>query len=475
MQRGQSPIILIEFNELVPALMEQFMAAGHLPHFQRFFDESHVYTTDAEEEGENLNPWVQWVTIHTGLSASEHGVTRLSDGHRLETQAVWDILSEAGRRVWVCGSMNARYDRPLNGMLVPDPWSVGLSPYPEHVFDAYYNLVRFIVQEYTNPGVRLVKSDALKFIGFMLTHGLSLGTIRSVLRQLLSERRNHDSWKRAVILDLFQWDLFQYYYHKRPVDFATFFLNSTAHFQHSYWRHMDPEQFSVKPSREEIDQYGGAILYGYQRMDELIGRFLKLAGRDTTLIFCTGLSQQPYLKKEATGGRHYYRIHGPHVFQKWLEVEPVFEYSPVMSDQAILRFGTADEALRVEQRLGSYRLFDRPAFHMSVQGADLMVQCNYGGVVAPGTVLIDESSSRTVPFFEIFYSMDVVKSGFHHPDGMLWVRYPDRTHVIHEDKVSIRSIAPAVLELFDLPRPDYMTSPSFLQHRSPKVVAGHLA
>jgi hypothetical protein len=210
-------------------------------------------------------------------------------------------------------------------------------------------------------------------------------------------------------------------------------------------------------------------------MDELIGRFLKLAGRDTTLIFCTGLSQQPYLKKEATGGRHYYRIHGPHVFQKWLEVEPVFEYSPVMSDQAILRFGTADEALRVEQRLGSYRLFDRPAFHMSVQGADLMVQCNYGGVVAPGTVLIDESSSRTVPFFEIFYSMDVVKSGFHHPDGMLWVRYPDRTHVIHEDKVSIRSIAPAVLELFDLPRPDYMTSPSFLQHRSPKVVAGHLA
>ena len=130
MQRTHSPVILIEFNELVPALMQRFMAAGHLPNFQRFYNEAHIYTTDAEEEGENLNPWVQWVTIHSGLSASEHGVTRLSDGHRLETKAVWDILSEAGYRVWVCGSMNARYDRPLNGMLVPDPWSIGLSPYP---------------------------------------------------------------------------------------------------------------------------------------------------------------------------------------------------------------------------------------------------------------------------------------------------------------------------------------------------------
>ena len=344
MQRTKSPIILIEFNELTPWLMAQFMAAGHLPNFQRFYDESHIYTTDAEEEGENLNPWVQWVTVHSGLSASEHGVTRLSDGHRLETKAVWDILSEAGYRVWVCGSMNARYDRPLNGMLLPDPWSIGLSPYPEHDFDPYYNFVRYVVQEHTNPGARLSKFDAFKFLWFMLTHGLSPSTIRAVVAQLWSERRHHDSWKRAVILDLFQWDIFRHYYRKDRVDFSTFFLNSTAHFQHAYWRHMEPERFSVKPSKQEVDQYGNAILYGYQKMDELIGRFLKLAGQDATLIFCTGLSQQPYLKAESTGGRHYYRIIGPNVFHERLGIESEFEYNPVMSDQAILRFKGEDEA-----------------------------------------------------------------------------------------------------------------------------------
>lgn len=313
MHRNRGPVILIEFNELVPSLMQRFMAEGRLPNFQRFYNEAQVYTTDAEEEGENLNPWVQWVTIHSGLSASEHGVTRLSDGHRLGTKAVWDILSEADYRVWICGSMNAPYDRPLKGMLIPDPWSTGLSPYPERVFDPYYDVVRYIVQEHTNPGARLSKSDAFKFVWFMLTHGLSPSTVRSVIGQLSSERLRHDSWKRAVLLDLFQWDLFQHYYSKDQVDFATFFLNSTAHFQHAYWRHMEPEPFSVKPSQKEIDQYGNAILYGYERMDELICRFLKIAGEDATLIFCTGLSQQPYLKRESTGGRHYYRIHGSRI------------------------------------------------------------------------------------------------------------------------------------------------------------------
>jgi hypothetical protein len=366
--------------------------------------------------------------------------------------------------------MNARYDRPLNGMLVPDPWSIGLAPFPERTFDPYYNFVRFVVQEYTNPGARLSKSDALKFLWFMATHGLSPATGNAVLKQLWSERRRHDSWKRAVILDLFQWDLFRYYFHKRRPDFATFFINSTAHFQHSYWRHMAPEEFTVRPSQEEIDQYGGAILYGYQKMDELVGHFLKLVSDNGTLIFCTGLSQQPYLKREASGGRHYYRIRGPHVFRERLGVVAEFEYNPVMSDQAILRFPGKQEALEAEEQLRCYRLFDRPAFHTSVDQADLMVQCNYGGLVPDDTSLIHEPSGSRVPFFDIFYSMDVVKSGFHHPDGMLWVRFPDRRHAVHEEKVSLRSIASAMLSLFDVPRPDFMTCDSFLESRSPGLV-----
>src|SRR2546425_3654690 len=97
----QTRAISIEFNELCPNLMERFMKAGELPCFQRFYDEAEVFQTDAEESGELLEPWVQWVTVHTGLSAREHQVTTLSEGHKVGAPAVWDMLSSAGLRVWV--------------------------------------------------------------------------------------------------------------------------------------------------------------------------------------------------------------------------------------------------------------------------------------------------------------------------------------------------------------------------------------
>ena len=60
-------------------------------------------------------------------------------------------------------------------------------------------------------------------------------------------------------------------------DFSTFFLNSTAHYQHIYWRHMDPESFEVKPDPAERAIYEDAIPYGYRQMDRMCARFMELA------------------------------------------------------------------------------------------------------------------------------------------------------------------------------------------------------
>ena len=42
-----SRLILIEFNELCPSLLDRFMERDWLPNFQRFQDLSDAYTTDA--------------------------------------------------------------------------------------------------------------------------------------------------------------------------------------------------------------------------------------------------------------------------------------------------------------------------------------------------------------------------------------------------------------------------------------------
>ena len=60
-------VILLEFNELSPTLMNRFISQGHLPHFKRFSEESAIYLTEAAERAPYLDPWIQWVTVHTGL------------------------------------------------------------------------------------------------------------------------------------------------------------------------------------------------------------------------------------------------------------------------------------------------------------------------------------------------------------------------------------------------------------------------
>jgi hypothetical protein len=461
MSQRQS-VITIEFNELCPNLMKRFIAAGELPRFKRFYEESEIFETDAEESGELLNPWVQWVSVHTGLSASEHQVATLSEGHKVSARAVWDVLSSAGRRVWVCGSMNTRYDSPLNGCLLPDPWSTGTQPYPQDQFEGYLDYVRSAVQEHTSGGG---KGGMKSFLRYMLGHGLSASTILSVSRQLLSERLANTKWKRARVLDLFQWDLFRHFYKQLRPDFATFFLNSTAHFQHCYWRNMEPEKFQSRPSETEQKAYSKAILYGYKHMDGLIGRFMRLAGKDTTLIFCTALSQQPYLDHETAGGRHFYRLADKACLVKQLGLPETVVYEPVMAEQFYLRFPSEKELDQAEAKLVSYHV-KHPgvfpdertrAFFLTRKEGALMVQCRCTTHVPPeARITAPDNPDVSIPFYDVFYQVDTIKSGRHHPAGMLWIRHPDRRHQVRPNKVSIRSIAPTILQLFSLPAPFQM-------------------
>ena len=76
------PVLLLEFNELSPRLMDQLMAAGQLPNFKILHDESEVHVTGAVEKHPYLEPWIQWITVHCGLAtASPIGGPRMSGVH----------------------------------------------------------------------------------------------------------------------------------------------------------------------------------------------------------------------------------------------------------------------------------------------------------------------------------------------------------------------------------------------------------
>lgn len=446
-------MIIAEFNELSPVLMDKFIAAGKLPNFERLRGQSEVYITDAGEAQEDLEPWIQWITVHSGLPYAEHGIRHLGDGHKLEQKNIWDLLSDAGKRVWVCGSMNVNYRLPINGWVVPDPWMRSVKPHPEDELGPYYRFVSANVQEYTREDMPLSRGEQLAFLRFMATHGLSARTVTAIARQLFSERISDAHWKRAVILDKLQFDLFRSHWRRARPDFATFFLNSTAHFQHLYWRNMEPEHFKVKPAPGEQAVYEDAILYGYEQVDGICGRLLRLVDDDTVLVFATALSQQPCLTYDEAGGKHTYR---PRDFERFMQAigiaEPA-EVTPVMAEEFHLDFETEEAAREAETKLADVRYQDRPAIAVKREGTSLMCGCQIWQQLEPDATLRLDGAERTIPFFELFYRIDLVKSGMHHPEGMLWIRRPAREHREHRDRVPLTAVAPMILGMYGLEPP----------------------
>lgn len=448
-------VLVLEFNELTPSLMYKWMEAGLLPGFRRLHQEASCYVTDAEESGIRLEPWVQWVTAHSGLSSDEHGILDLDDGHRLRQPRIWDTASEAGRRVWICGSMNAgKHGDRLNGAIVPDPWASHLEPEPKEEFDAFFKLISSYVKEYSSDSVGLAVMDYVRFGQFMLTHGLSRKTVGKTIRQLASERGGRYKWKRAMILDRLLWDLFRSEWRRRRPHLSTLFLNSTAHLQHYHWRNMEPEAFSIQPADDEQAEYGDAILAGYQAMDEIVQEAFELIeGTSTSLVLLTALSQQPLAHYDEAGGKQVFKPRDAIELYRFAGGRDKVEYAPVMAEEYHLYFDNEMAAERGRMALATLRLdTGEPLMRLRREGHSLFAACAIITKPAQDARIRSARGDETRLFDEAFHAVGELKSGGHHPDGMFWIR-PTEDGLVgdHLERVSLRQVAPTLAELAGVP------------------------
>ena len=362
--------------------------------------------------------------------------------------------------------MNPRAAMPLNGYLLPDPWSTGVKPSPAHAFDDFYDFVKNAVQEHTTGSG---SGSAKSFLQYMLRHGISFSTVSKAIGQLVEEKLSKDNWKRAIILDQFLLDVFKYFYRRVQPDYSTFFLNSTAHFQHCFWRHMDPDSFSSKPSAAELKKYGKAIQTGYESMDEILGKLLKIVGQETSIVFATALSQQPYLKDEASGGRHYFRLRSAATLTSVFGIKGMAAFEEVMADQFIMRFPDMQSRDQAQSQLESFRLDCNDSFSngkpqlMNANPNDetsLMCQCRCTRGVPKNALITSNRLEGEHEFHDLFYEFSTLKGGCHHPDGILWIRHGESKPSEQPQRVSLRRVAPTILNLFDVPTPSYMSEPA---------------
>lgn len=450
-------VLMLELNELAPRLMDRFIDEGVLPNFARFRSESTVAITDPEEPQSGLNPWIQWVTVHTGASREAHGIEKLGEASKLELPTIGSVVGEAGGTAWLCGSMNLPAVAAGGGLYLPDPWNATERPSPADLED-FAAFVRANVQEHSNASATLSPKSVTRFAWHQLRHGLSPTTVRHTLDQLVSERRGRRGrWARASVLDRFQWDVFAWYWRRERPTFGTFFSNSTAHYQHVYWRNFDPEVFDAKPDDDEQRLYGEAVRHGYRQMDALVADAMSLADETgSTLMLCTALSQQPFVQADASGGKHVYRPHDFGELVDRLGLRDVDQIAPVMAEQFHLYFAGEAAAAAASARLGDCTVEGIPAFATRVVGTDVFTGCSIHHQLPPDAQL-RTPDGREHRFADLFYRSDTTKSGYHHPDGMWWVR--TGRHRVLDEPVSLRAVAPTILDLVGLDAPATMECP----------------
>ena len=191
-QRNQR-LILLEFNELCPHLVEQFMSEALLPNFKRLRDASETFITHTSEEV--LEPWIQWVTVHTGVPLSEHGIKDLDEAEKVKHSTFWDGLDKGN--VLLMSPMNVKFRRRNQSLFMPDPWAASQAPSEE--LEPFYKFIRAAVTSHARTD-RLDIKDAASAARFLLGHGLAFDTISAALSQLFAERsgRRDVKWRRAT-------------------------------------------------------------------------------------------------------------------------------------------------------------------------------------------------------------------------------------------------------------------------------------
>ena len=412
-------LILLEFNELCPHLVDRFIDEGSLPNFKRLRDASETFITHTNEEV--LEPWTQWVTVHTGVPFSVHGIKDLDEAEKVTHNTFWDGLAE--ENVLLMSPMNVKFRRRNQSLFMPDPWAASQVPSAE--LEPFYNFVRAAVNSHAHTD-RLDLKVAAKAMRFLLAHGLTVDTLAAAFKQLLTERlgRRDAKWRRATILDRLLWDVFAHFWRgPRQPRVGIFFSNATAHYQHKYWSHYDPSLFSLKPDAVEVETYGNVIRFGYQAHDRLIGKAMALAAGGTAIALCTALSQQPMLDYEVRGGKQMFLVKDFAALQTALGIRALARVEALMAEESWLHFATAADGADGYRKMSSAKTGDgRTLFKVrGFDGKSFVIGCGVFASEVDAQTTIVNAAGASMPFHEYFQPMKTVTTAKHHPDGLFWL------------------------------------------------------
>lgn len=396
-------LILLELNEVNFDYVLRYVQQGKLPGFARLLQQHDLVQTTSESRYEDIEPWIQWVTAHTGQTLAEHGIFRLGDARNGTAEQIWEYLEQRHQcSVVAMSPMNASNRTKRSSLFVPDPWTGGKVSGGKSVRELYESISRLVNDNATGDAGLM---DMLRIGLAVLRYGGRvswLSYLRLVARTLTGK------WRKALILDLLLTDVFIKHWDKEKPDFSSLFLNAAAHIQHHYLFSSDVYDGEHKNPDWYVSEGVDPVLEVYELYDRIIWAVTGLPS--IRVMIATGLHQDPHPSLT-----YYYRLREHKAFLEKLGLRS-FEVLPRMSRDFLVRFGSEAEAKKAEALILAVTASGGEAvFSVDNRGVDLFCMLEYPHPIDSGFMLtvgeyVIEDFDKDVVFVAI-------KNGQHNGDG----------------------------------------------------------
>jgi hypothetical protein len=374
-------LIVLELNELNFDFLKKYIELGYLPTFKNLMENHPLKETLSEKRYKELEPWIQWVTVHTGKTFEEHGIFRLGDAADQGTRQIWEELEENYNvSVGAISPMNAKDQTKSAKFFMPDPWSAN-SVTGSKDLKLIYKAAHQAVNDNSNDKITF-KSILNLLYGAALN--IRISSISTYLKHLVKYKQQ--KWRKALILDRLLSDVFITKWLKYKPQFTTLFMNAGAHIQHHYM--YNSSVYSGKLTNPEWYSKKGIdpVLECYQAYDSILADFIKIKEKaNFRLMILTGLSQKPNTKLV-----FYYR---PKVHQELLEKMGISFQSvdPRMSRDFLVRFDTEVDAKIAEEKILDFEFDGQKIFSVDNRGNTLFCQLSYTNEIKTNFIITNSN------------------------------------------------------------------------------------
>lgn len=438
MNKSIKRLILLELNEINFDVVEKYLVADaeRFPALKKLLSGSRIRTS-CEKRYEELEPWIQWASVHTGKTYAEHGVFRLGDMVGSGVPQIFEQLEQAGYKVGAISAMNAENRLKQPAYFIPDPWTqtpTDSSWWSQSLGQAVSQAVNDNAQE------RITPKSALQVILGLLRFA-RVGHYQKYLSLVLASRRK--PWLKALVLDLLLHDLHWSMFNAKRPHFSTLFLNAGAHIQHHYF-------FNAEPLRKGSPNKNPAwyVPENEDPLADVLGLYDMIVGEyftrtDTDVVLATGLAQKPYDRV-----KFYYRINAHAEFLRGLDIAFTGVF-PRMTRDFLIQFENKKQAQAAQEVLSGVRVVgdDVPLFdEIDNRGDSLFVTLTYPHEITATTQY--QLGDRKFPLLPEV-SFVAIKNGMHQEEGFAFFT-PGAAQHAPADKAHVAQLGAAIKNYFGL-------------------------